>query len=166
MLPCADRVRSTSSDLGEFRTRPWTDPMSPLFGALFGSPWRTLMSSNQTESTQPKSSGGGDDVAQAYICRSSLCNGNTSSLQVLHQLLLDQYGHHTVRTSDMAVSSTSKEVHAPSFAQEASTYVKPSTKLRQLLAEPGCVPAPGVYDGISARLALEAGFPCLVSRDL
>jgi hypothetical protein len=45
----------------------------------------------------------------------------------------------------------------------ASEYVKPSTKLRQLLAEPGCVPAPGVYDGISARLALEAGFPCLVS---
>jgi hypothetical protein len=45
----------------------------------------------------------------------------------------------------------------------ASEYVKPSTKLRQLLAQPGCVPAPGVYDGISARLALEAGFPCLVS---
>jgi hypothetical protein len=44
-----------------------------------------------------------------------------------------------------------------------SEYVKPSTKLRQLLAQPGCVPAPGVYDGISARLALEAGFPCLVS---
>ncbi|RSH83781.1 hypothetical protein EHS25_005396 [Saitozyma podzolica] len=43
----------------------------------------------------------------------------------------------------------------------ASEFVKPSTKLRQLLAQPGCVPAPGVYDGISARLALEAGFPCL-----
>jgi 2-methylisocitrate lyase-like PEP mutase family enzyme len=66
----------------------------------------------------------------------------------------------------MAVSSTSKEVHAPSFAQEASAYIKPSTMLRQLMAEPGCVPAPGVYDGISARLALEAGFPCLVSKDL
>ncbi|ORY28948.1 oxaloacetate acetylhydrolase [Naematelia encephala] len=42
-----------------------------------------------------------------------------------------------------------------------SEFVKPSTRLRQLLAEPGCIPAPGVYDGISARLAIEAGFPCM-----
>ena len=43
----------------------------------------------------------------------------------------------------------------------SANYVKASTKLRQLLAQPGCVGAPGVYDGISARLALEAGFSCL-----
>ena len=42
-------------------------------------------------------------------------------------------------------------------------FVKPSTRLRQLLAQPGCLQAPGVYDGISARLAIEAGFPCMVS---
>ncbi|TFY72153.1 hypothetical protein EVG20_g845 [Dentipellis fragilis] len=37
----------------------------------------------------------------------------------------------------------------------------PSTRLRQLLARPGIVVAPGICDGISARCALEAGFTCL-----
>jgi len=46
--------------------------------------------------------------------------------------------------------------------RNGSTYIKPSTRLRQLLAQPGCIQAPGVYDGISARLAIEAGFPCMV----
>lgn len=41
---------------------------------------------------------------------------------------------------------------------------KASTRLRQLLARPGIVAAPGVCDGISARLALEAGFECLYQR--
>jgi len=36
-----------------------------------------------------------------------------------------------------------------------------STRLRQMLARPGIVVAPGVCDGISARCALEAGFDCL-----
>ncbi|TFK39566.1 Pyruvate/Phosphoenolpyruvate kinase-like domain-containing protein [Crucibulum laeve] len=36
-----------------------------------------------------------------------------------------------------------------------------STLLRQLLREDGPIVAPGVYDGISARLALEAGFNTL-----
>ncbi|KAF8074576.1 oxaloacetate acetylhydrolase [Lyophyllum atratum] len=36
--------------------------------------------------------------------------------------------------------------------------MKASTRLRQLLATDGLIVAPGVYDGISARLALEAGF--------
>ncbi|KIK67558.1 hypothetical protein GYMLUDRAFT_37714 [Collybiopsis luxurians FD-317 M1] len=36
-----------------------------------------------------------------------------------------------------------------------------ATRLRQMLARPGAVIAPGVYDGVSARLALEAGFECL-----
>ena len=44
----------------------------------------------------------------------------------------------------------------------SSSYVKPSTRLRQLIAAPGCVQAPGVYDGISARLAIEAGFQVIV----
>ncbi|CAE6506034.1 hypothetical protein RhiTH_006336 [Rhizoctonia solani] len=38
---------------------------------------------------------------------------------------------------------------------------KASTRLRQMLARPGIVAAPGVCDGISARCALEAGFECL-----
>ncbi|CAE6472116.1 unnamed protein product, partial [Rhizoctonia solani] len=38
---------------------------------------------------------------------------------------------------------------------------KASTRLRQMLARPGIVAAPGVCDGISARCALEAGFDCL-----
>jgi 2-methylisocitrate lyase-like PEP mutase family enzyme len=36
-----------------------------------------------------------------------------------------------------------------------------STRLRQMLARPGIVVAPGICDGISARAALEAGFNCL-----
>lgn len=37
-----------------------------------------------------------------------------------------------------------------------------ATKLRQLLEDPnGFVTAPGVYDGLSARLALAAGFDAL-----
>ncbi|KAJ7647748.1 oxaloacetate acetylhydrolase [Roridomyces roridus] len=37
----------------------------------------------------------------------------------------------------------------------------PATRLRQMLARPGIVVAPGVCDGISARCAIEAGFDCL-----
>ncbi|WP_052402814.1 isocitrate lyase/PEP mutase family protein [Muricoccus aerilatus] len=37
----------------------------------------------------------------------------------------------------------------------------PTAKLRALLAGPGMVRAPGVYDGITARLAAQAGFPAL-----
>ncbi|KZT05334.1 phosphoenolpyruvate pyruvate domain-containing protein [Laetiporus sulphureus 93-53] len=37
----------------------------------------------------------------------------------------------------------------------------PATRLRQMLARPGIVIAPGICDGISARCALEAGFTCL-----
>jgi len=36
-----------------------------------------------------------------------------------------------------------------------------ATRLRQMLARPGIVCAPGICDGISARVALEAGFDCL-----
>ncbi|KAH0829086.1 Phosphoenolpyruvate/pyruvate domain-containing protein [Lanmaoa asiatica] len=37
----------------------------------------------------------------------------------------------------------------------------PATRLRQMLARPGIVIAPGICDGISTRCALEAGFDCL-----
>ncbi|KAJ7068195.1 oxaloacetate acetylhydrolase [Mycena amicta] len=37
----------------------------------------------------------------------------------------------------------------------------PSTRLRQMLARPGIIVAPGICDGISARCAIEAGFDCL-----
>ncbi|KAL0953996.1 hypothetical protein HGRIS_005153 [Hohenbuehelia grisea] len=36
-----------------------------------------------------------------------------------------------------------------------------ATRLRQMLARPGIVVAPGICDGISARCAIEAGFTCL-----
>jgi hypothetical protein len=39
--------------------------------------------------------------------------------------------------------------------------VNPATRLRQMLARPGIVVAPGICDGISARAALDAGFTCL-----
>ncbi|KAG6850868.1 hypothetical protein H0H93_007486 [Arthromyces matolae] len=37
----------------------------------------------------------------------------------------------------------------------------PATRLRQMLARPGIIVAPGICDGISARCAIEAGFHCL-----
>ncbi|KAJ7935159.1 Pyruvate/Phosphoenolpyruvate kinase-like domain-containing protein [Mycena leptocephala] len=37
----------------------------------------------------------------------------------------------------------------------------PATRLRQMLARPGIIVAPGICDGISARCAIEAGFECL-----
>ncbi|KAL4260350.1 Pyruvate kinase-like domain superfamily protein [Pleurotus pulmonarius] len=44
---------------------------------------------------------------------------------------------------------------------EGPLSVNPATRLRQMLARPGIVVAPGICDGISARCALEAGFTCL-----
>ncbi|KAG9076407.1 hypothetical protein FS749_011818, partial [Ceratobasidium sp. UAMH 11750] len=67
------------------------------------------------------------------------------------------------------------ETSTPSYASNGA-YIKPahlihtadeplhwkaSTRLRQMLARPEIVVAPGVCDGISARCALEAGFTCL-----
>src|SRR3954470_13796016 len=37
----------------------------------------------------------------------------------------------------------------------------PTAKLRALLAEPRMVRAPGVYDGITAKLSEQAGFPAV-----
>ncbi|MBI3953223.1 MAG: isocitrate lyase/PEP mutase family protein [Chloroflexi bacterium] len=37
--------------------------------------------------------------------------------------------------------------------------MRPSTRLRQLLAQPGIIVAPGVYDALLARLVERAGFP-------
>lgn len=37
----------------------------------------------------------------------------------------------------------------------------PADRLRELLAEPRIIPAPGVYDGISAQIAAQAGFDVL-----
>ena len=41
-------------------------------------------------------------------------------------------------------------------------YIKPATRLRKLISQPGvCIQAPGVYDGISARIAIEQKFPVM-----
>ncbi|KLO08956.1 oxaloacetate acetylhydrolase [Schizopora paradoxa] len=44
---------------------------------------------------------------------------------------------------------------------EGPLSLDPATRLRQMLARPGIVVAPGICDGISARCAIEAGFDCL-----
>ncbi|KAG7091138.1 hypothetical protein E1B28_010192 [Marasmius oreades] len=49
----------------------------------------------------------------------------------------------------------------PAKFQEGELSQNPATRLRQLLCRPGTIIAPGVFDGISARCALEAGFDCL-----
>ncbi|KAJ6491797.1 Pyruvate/Phosphoenolpyruvate kinase-like domain-containing protein [Mycena vitilis] len=49
----------------------------------------------------------------------------------------------------------------PSNYLDGSLSTNPATRLRQLLARPGIITAPGICDGISARCAIEAGFECL-----
>lgn len=47
-------------------------------------------------------------------------------------------------------------------SQGEETRLTVSAKLRAKLADPGSiVVGPGVYDGITARIALRAGFDCL-----
>lgn len=44
----------------------------------------------------------------------------------------------------------------------AATPSHPAAKLRALLARPNeIIVCPGVYDGLTARIALRAGFECL-----
>ncbi|KAJ5188925.1 Pyruvate/Phosphoenolpyruvate kinase [Penicillium cf. griseofulvum] len=41
----------------------------------------------------------------------------------------------------------------------SESCMKPATRLRKLLSQPGvCIQAPGVYDGLCARIAIEQGF--------
>ncbi|KAJ6631543.1 oxaloacetate acetylhydrolase [Mycena sp. CBHHK59/15] len=49
----------------------------------------------------------------------------------------------------------------PSNYMDGTLSTNPATRLRQMLARPGIITAPGVCDGISARCALETGFECL-----
>ncbi|KAF8229057.1 Phosphoenolpyruvate/pyruvate domain-containing protein [Tricholoma matsutake] len=49
----------------------------------------------------------------------------------------------------------------PANFLEGPLSTNPATRLRQMLARPGIIVAPGICDGISARCALEAGFDCL-----
>ncbi|KAJ7085069.1 Phosphoenolpyruvate/pyruvate domain-containing protein [Mycena epipterygia] len=49
----------------------------------------------------------------------------------------------------------------PSNYMEGPLSTNPATRLRQMLARPGIITAPGICDGISARCAIEAGFECL-----
>lgn len=45
--------------------------------------------------------------------------------------------------------------------------IKPSTRLRKLISQEGvCVQAPGVYDGICARIAIEQGFQVMVTSSV
>ncbi|TFK44930.1 Pyruvate/Phosphoenolpyruvate kinase-like domain-containing protein [Crucibulum laeve] len=85
-------------------------------------------------------------------------------------------GRRTVESSEtsssVASSQPSLEVHSkPSVYHNSRLDPKnfldgplssnPATRLRQMLARPGIVIAPGICDGISARCAMEAGFDCL-----
>ncbi|KAJ7657491.1 oxaloacetate acetylhydrolase [Mycena rosella] len=49
----------------------------------------------------------------------------------------------------------------PSNYMDGPLSLNPATRLRQMLARPGIITAPGICDGISARCAIEAGFECL-----
>ncbi len=45
--------------------------------------------------------------------------------------------------------------------EKVSCALSPGRRLRKLLARDQILVAPGVYDGFSARVALEIGFDCL-----
>ncbi|KAH9006176.1 Pyruvate/Phosphoenolpyruvate kinase-like domain-containing protein [Lactarius hatsudake] len=73
--------------------------------------------------------------------------------------------YESVRTSMKEQSPSSGVYYNPRL--DPKNYLdgplswNPATRLRQMLARPGIVIAPGICDGISARCALEAGFTCL-----
>ncbi|KAI0471000.1 Pyruvate/Phosphoenolpyruvate kinase-like domain-containing protein [Xylariaceae sp. FL0804] len=62
----------------------------------------------------------------------------------------------------MAASDTlngTAELAGAAAAADNEPYLAPATRLRRLISQDGvCVQAPGVYDGICARLAIEQGF--------
>ncbi|KAF8911530.1 Pyruvate/Phosphoenolpyruvate kinase-like domain-containing protein [Gymnopilus junonius] len=80
-------------------------------------------------------------------------------------------------TENSASTTVNQQGQSPVEAPESGVYFNPrldpknylegplshnpATRLRQMLARPGIVVAPGICDGISARCALEAGFDCL-----
>lgn len=82
--------------------------------------------------------------------------------------------------SSDAAAPASTVVEVPASAPHPEVYYNPrldpknylegplslnaATRLRQMLARPGIVVAPGICDGISARCAIEAGFDCLYQR--
>ncbi|KAK7964954.1 hypothetical protein PG996_000684 [Apiospora saccharicola] len=52
---------------------------------------------------------------------------------------------------------------ASAFDKNTEPYVTPGKRLRNLMSQDGiCVQAPGVYDGICARVAIEQGFQVMV----
>ncbi|KAG0708605.1 phosphoenolpyruvate pyruvate domain-containing protein [Suillus ampliporus] len=72
----------------------------------------------------------------------------------------------TRRTSEASQVTPKPDVYYnprfdPKNFLEGELSYDAATRLRQMLARPGIVIAPGICDGISARCALEAGFDCL-----
>ncbi|KAF4620896.1 hypothetical protein D9613_000898 [Agrocybe pediades] len=67
----------------------------------------------------------------------------------------------------MSTQSNSPQDHYYNPRLDSKLYLEgplsanPATRLRQMLARPGIIVAPGISDGISVRCALEAGFNCL-----
>ena len=58
-----------------------------------------------------------------------------------------------------------KESRMDTVTNNDEPYMKPSTRFRKLISQDGvCIQAPGVYDGICARLAIEQGFQVMVSE--
>lgn len=57
--------------------------------------------------------------------------------------------------------SVNMTVHISNGSANGDVGMHAATRLRQLLARGDIVIAPGVYDGFSARIALEVGFDCL-----
>ena len=67
-------------------------------------------------------------------------------------------------TSAQASGGYCNPRYDPKNYLEGPLSLNAATRLRQMLARPGIVVAPGICDGISARCAIEAGFTCLYQR--
>lgn len=83
--------------------------------------------------------------SQSDICTTTCTESGTHPCSVGKFALLDIAAEHEIMTSQ------TNESHSTAAA-----------RLRAKLAEPGAiVVGPGVYDGITARIALKTGFNCL-----
>lgn len=98
----------------------------------------------------------------------SFANDNSAATSAASSVLgLSDSEPSSPNTLGTSIASLPRETYQrpayldPANFLEGPLSDKPTTRLRQLLARPGIIAAPGICDGLSARCAVEAGFDCL-----
>lgn len=96
-----------------------------------------------------------------FICFTAVASYRTNYLTPHSAFILRHRNLNITLSTPDAQAETMGDNTGNSTATEH--YMKPATRLRKLLSQPGvCIQAPGVYDGICARLAIEQGFQVMV----